>query len=273
MEARYKCDGYDVHHSSLPTFVMLTWMKMNYISKNSRTQKRGRAQRPRGRRPRQQRSSGGGHPGTSPINLVSGNERAMAFRRTCTQNISLNEQNGWNNAGYDIEMSFSLAQVLIYIAGTLVYTVPFTAAAEFTALFAEYRIKRASVRMFYNNNNSSLSSAATLSLPLITAVFDPTDVNATSLTSVLQYPNARTYQLGNGAEAPPCLNVTPKVLSNVGGGTAPIVLTAPWLITDLPTVPHTGVKLVYDPSNAVGSTVIGSVNFYIDIDFECRIVN
>lgn len=197
----------------------------------------------------------------------------MPFRRTCTQNIPLNNQNGWNNAGYDIEMSFSLAQVLIYISGALAYTVPFTAAAEFTALFAEYRIKRASVRMYFNNNASSLSSAATLSLPLITAVFDPTDVSAVTLTSVLQYPNARTYQLGNGAEAPPCLNITPKVLSNVGGGTAPIVLTAPWLITDLPTVPHYGVKLVYDPSNAVASTVIGSVNFYLDIDFECRIVN
>jgi len=213
------------------------------------------------------------HPGTSDINLVAGNERVMPFRRTCTQNIALNEQNGWNNAGNDIEMTFSLSQVLIYIAGTLAYTVAITAASEFVALFAEYRIKRASVRMYYNNNNSSLSSAATLSLPLITAIFDPTDVNATSLTSVLQYPNARTYQLGNGAEAPPCLNLTPKVQSNVGGGTTPIILSAPWLATDYATVPHYGLKLVYDPSNAVASTVIGSVNFYIDIDFECRIVN
>jgi hypothetical protein len=196
----------------------------------------------------------------------------MSFRRTCQQNILLNESYGFSSAAMDLEFSFSLQQVLIYLGGVLVYTVAIPGAAEFVALFAEYRIKKASVRMFYNNNTSSLTTAATLSLPLVNVVFDPSDVSAVTLASVLQYPNCRTFQLGNGAEAPPCFSISPVVPVGAAGIGNAMLMSSPWLSTDQPAVQHFGMKIVYDPSNAV-NTAIGSINFYFDIDFDCKVVN
>jgi hypothetical protein len=235
-------------------------------------------QKKQGRKaPRKQKDSIG-HPGAKSIQLNKGNNKVMAFRRTVAQNVPLTQATGFGGVARDMQVTVSLSNAFIFLGGILVYTVPFPNATEFSALFAEYRIKQCSIRPYYNNNNSSISSATLLSLPLITVVFDPSDSATCLLTDVLQYPNARTYQLGNGAEEPPCFTWKPivPITSGVIGGlasNAAILASDQWINTDLPNVQHFGMKLVYDPSNTAVATAIGSINFYIDIDFEMRVVN
>jgi len=176
---------------------------------------------------------------------------------------------GWNGAAHDLEFTFALDKTQVYVGGAATFSACFPGMSEIQNMFAEYRIRRAAVRMYYSNNVSSLSSPST-GLPLLTAVFNPDDANSVALSDVLQYPNSRTFQLGT--LKPPSFTVVPRPLASVyttSGVVSGLSTPAPWISTSQIDVPHYGVKIVYD-SSIVTNVGIGNVNFYFDLEFECR---
>jgi hypothetical protein len=193
-----------------------------------------------------------------------------SFVRSVHFSNTLYNSGGWGSSpgfGADMEFTFSLKQLVMYLNGVSTSTTTVPNYTEFTNLFTEWKLNKIRMKMYFSNNNSSVNSPAT-ALPLINVVFDPTNANATSLDTALQFDNLKTFQLGNAAEAPPILEFHPRpnALAYDGVSSGYITDSSGWVSCQYPDVPHYCVKVIYDGTTAPGtSTLIGSVNFYFEL--------
>lgn len=198
-----------------------------------------------------------------------------SFVRTVSYVNTLYDSGGWGASpgfGADMEFTFSLKQIVMYLSGVSTVTTTTPSYAEFTNLFKEWKLNKVRMKMYFTNNNSSVNSPAT-ALPLLNVVFDPTNVNACSLQTALQYDNLKTYQLGNGAEAPPVLEFKPRpnLLAYDGATSGYMTDQTGWISCNYPDVPHYSVKVIYDSTTVPGtSTLIGSVNFYFELHMSFK---
>jgi hypothetical protein len=207
-------------------------------------------------------------PGTMLVRTPT--EAVHKFTRFCSKNISLSESTGWVATATDLEFTFSLQQVAVYLGGVFFANIAVPNYTELSALFNSFRIDSVEMTMYFSNNNSSVNSPAT-GLPLMNVVFDPTGTAACTLVQAQQYGNNKVVQLGNGADMPPKFMFKPlpsgavydtAILSGYGAQPS-------WINTTNPDVPHYGVKVVYDPASA-GVTVIGQVQFYFKLNYSLR---
>lgn len=197
------------------------------------------------------------------------------FVRTVTFSNTLYNSGGWGSSpgyGPDMEFTFSLKQLSMYLSGVSTFNAQVPSYSEFTNLFKEWKLEKVRMKMFFTNNNSSVNSPST-ALPLLNVVFDPTNSSATSLSSALQYDNLKTFQLGNGADSPPVLEFRPQphTLAYDGVTSGYITDKSGWVSCLYPDVPHYCVKVIYDGTTSPGtSTLIGSVNFYFELHFSMK---
>jgi hypothetical protein len=235
--------------------------KSHNNKKQNSSNKRGRA---RASRPRN--SSGINVTREPRTPLVNAQQMGVhRFKRRTSQAILLNQSLGWNSATHDLEFAVTLNTMIIYQAGVSTYTPAFPNVTEFSNLFLEYRITKLSISMYYTNNVSSNNTPGTC-LPIIIMGFDPDDTATVTLANMLEYQGSKVFQLG--------LGVTPEFVCKprpllTAGGVASVVSVNPWISTNFVNIPYLGIKLVQDPSIST-NVALGAVNFYFEMEFECR---
>jgi hypothetical protein len=194
------------------------------------------------------------------------------YVRMTTNTVPITPSTGWNAAGFDLEISFSLNNTSFYIGGVLAGTAANPGASDFTALYDFYRLESVEVSLMYGANMFAPGTAAVAQLPIMNIAFDPSDLSVTSLSSILQYQNLRTVQLGNQrTQNGYVVSCKPRPLLTGGGSATAVVETNPWLNKDTPTIPYYGLKIFYDNAGSTAATVIGIVSFYIKYHWAFRL--
>jgi hypothetical protein len=194
-----------------------------------------------------------------------------SFQRTVSYNITLGESTGWGGVSLnDIEFSFSLEALFVYVGGSSFATQTVPGYNELTALYERWRIKEVVCTPIFSNNNSSINSP-TLALPILLCVVDYDDVSLTTLSQIQQFSNLMVFQLGNGATGPPNIRFVPRAQTlQYNGSTSAYSIASPgtWFNTDYPLVPHYALKFYFDNQSVSGTATIGSFSFYFTFTFE-----
>lgn len=246
---------------------------MNLFAQNKkqkRGQRKNRQQPPRGRRSRQVK---GDHIIQS-TRLSNPSPAIQRFTRTTTQVVSLNPSLGINATNFDLQMSFSLSQTSFYLGGSLLANAANPGASDFTALYDAYRIEAVEVAFIYGTNAYPAAGLTQYQLPIMNIVMDPTDISTISLSSILQYQNLITVQLGNvRTQNGYVLKFSPKPTLSAGANATAAVDINPWLNIDVPTVPYYGLKMFYDNAGSTYNGVIGSLTFYVKYHWAFRLAH
>lgn len=248
--------------------------RQQQFSRSSRRQRDRQA--PSGRRPR------GGIPGViqdiaRPMQM---REPQISFVRAINIPISLNPSTGWNSTGnFDLALAFTLSNVNVYAGGSILAANSVPGSSEITSLFEWWRLDFVEIQMFLNANNVDMTTtAASVSLPIINIAFDPNDVSASSLSSILQYDSLRTIQLGNVRTAEGyTFKCQPRILplAQLATSTATPQPIKPnpqpmWISTDAPNVNHFGVKMQYDPGFATTNALTSNVIMYVRLHYSAQ---
>lgn len=189
--------------------------------------------------------------------------------------ISVNAQNaqGLSATGfYDMEFSFSLQKVQMYIAGTAFVSWTMPNYADFTNLYDKYRIDWVEVTLTFNGNTHTGGSVQ--SLPRVFFVEDNDDTNSINLASIQQYDNLKTFQFGTGDGVMKTFRIHPKpqelvyyttTLSGYQQGS-----NKKFIDTTYPDVPQYGCKMIVDPIvYAASSTLLGSIALSFKYHITC----
>ena len=194
------------------------------------------------------------------------------YVRMTTNTVPITPSTGWNAAGFDLGLTFSLNSTNFYIAGALAGTAANPGASDFTALYDFYRLDSVEVSMMYGANMFAPGTAAVAQLPIMNIAFDPSDISTFSLSSILQYQNLHTVQMGNiRTQNGYVVTCRPVPLLTAGGTATAVVEVNPWLSKDTPTIPYYGLKIFYDSAGSTAATVIGVVSFYIKYHWSFKL--
>lgn len=198
--------------------------------------------------------------------------------------ITLTPSSGFNLSGltngFTLGMSFTGNGVNFYNAAVgypTNFAVSFADASSYNTIFDQYRIKKAKVTAWFQNDYSSTSSVTT-GMPLFYVANDydnngiPTSANA---SQIMSYSNSKVYQ-ANSAGKPAFVRVLqPRVLNTLSYGiTTPgyvgIMPPNSWIDTATPTAPHFGVIIGYDPLSANQASSIGGLSLVVELEIEFR---
>jgi hypothetical protein len=194
-------------------------------------------------------------------------DQVMKFVRTSTDVFSIQPNSGLNASGnFDFGYTFSLSQTIRYIAGTASSVISNPGSGDFTALYDQWRIDAVELAFMFGANSVSAGALATAQLPIINMVFDPTDSSTISLSSILQYQELHTVQLGNQQNTSNGYTIRMVPTARLLDGTTTTYAVADpikWVSIDSPAVEHFGIKCFYDNAGSTLTTVIGSVTVYV----------
>lgn len=241
---------------------------------------------------KRQRSSSAQTPAIRRVRMSRGRRsipRSLAStRRHCyTRTVSTGSTPGSNDAiivnaqaaaglsssgFYDMEFTFSLQKVQMYIAGTSFVSWTMPNYADFTALYDKYRIDWVDVTMTFNGNTHT--GGSTQSLPRIFFVEDGDDANSINMASIQQYDNLKIFQFGTGEGVMKTIRIHPKpqemvyytsTLTGYQQGS-----NKKFIDTTYPDVPQYGAKIVVDPIvYSATSLVLGSIAFSFKYHITC----
>ena len=171
--------------------------------------------------------------------------------------VSLFNFSGVSSA--NMQLSFTLAGMVVSIGGTAVGTMPLPNVSELKALYDSYVIEKIDVSLWSGNTTSQIgvvhpndpSSLETgfvdylqQPMPLIGYAVDMDDAANTSITALQQYSQYKCTQLGLGKPIKtsfvPCCNDTLSNITGYGRSSKQIISTS----ND--TVQHFGLKLAVD---------------------------
>jgi len=180
---------------------------------------------------------------------------------------------GFNATAFDMEMSFSLQQTLVYLGGTLTTTVTNPGYTEVVNLFQFYKIDKIEIMFIYSNNTSQVNN--TLNLPVLQVAVDYSGVASITSAAILQFENLKVIQLGNyRGDAGPVFSFVPKFYENTNGGNnAYVGMTGQWIDALAPAAPHFGLKMVFDPISTSSATSVGNLEFYVRYHLSARNTN
>lgn len=174
---------------------------------------------------------------------------------------------------YDLEFTFSLQKVQMYIAGTAFVSWTMPNYADFTSLYDKYRIDWVDVTMTFNGNTHT--GGSTQSLPRVFFVEDNDDTNSISLGAIQQYDNLKTFQFGTGEGVMKTFRIHPRpqemvyytsTLTGYQQGS-----NKKFIDTTYPDVPQYGAKMIVDPIvYSASSLVLGSIAFSFKYHITCE---
>ena len=169
------------------------------------------------------------------------------FRRATDFQTAISGGGGLSSIGFDLSITFSLAQVGLYVSASTLSTPAIPNAAEFVNLFDQYRIKRVKVEFFFSQNTST-----TLANP-IPCLHICNDYNSGttsfSKSDLMQHPDMKTIQLKEGYPITHYVypHVRQDVLTTTGvSSTSAANYAAPWIDTTSNNVEHLGVRVQLD---------------------------
>lgn len=187
------------------------------------------------------------------------------FSRTTAFAYAVTPTTGWNaSSNFDLGLTFSLASTFVYLAGTLNSTQSNPGSGDFTALYDRYRLESVEVSLMGGTNMYPAATGAAAQLPIMNIVFDPSDISTFSLSSILQYQNLHTVQLGNQrTQNGYVIKFKPRPLLTAGGSAVAASELNPWISKDVPSTPYYGLKIFYDAAGSALATQISAVSFYV----------
>lgn len=179
--------------------------------------------------------------------------------------IPVDSFNGFSTGVFDLQFSFALSGVTVYLGGTTWQVFSLPNYTELTALYDQYRIDYVEMEFFYSVNTSS---GTTFPLPIIYLAKDYNDPGSAPVTILQQYENCVTWQIGEQrGDGKKVIRVKPNVDINVYNTpvSSGYARSKPIFIdTNSPNVPHYGAKLALDPIKfGASATTLGymSMNF------------
>lgn len=180
-------------------------------------------------------------------------------------------------ASQSLSLAFSLNQLQIMTGSQSAIAIP--GFADLVALFDKWRISGVRVKIFFQQSSSSVASVST-NMPLVNYVVDTSDGAAVALADILQYPDVRQYQFGNGATTAGCLSVGVKprahlttgdqIIGQAAAAGGRVEPAAMWMDTTAPAVQYNSLKMVLDGFGATQATSEGSFSFYVDVTYQCK---
>lgn len=179
---------------------------------------------------------------------------------------------GVNSGNFDLQFSFSLQKVQMYIAGATWYNWDMPNYTDFTALYDKYRIDWIDVMMTFNSNTSTPAGGGVTTMPKVFVAEDNDDVAASNLAVIQQYDNVKIFQFGAGDGVMKTFRIHPKAQEMVYY-TAALTGYQPssskkFIDSQYPNVPMYGLKAVIDPIVYTAATQpLG----YISLSFKYHI--
>lgn len=210
----------------------------------------------------------------SKIPRMFGKSAVHAFERRCSTVVIVNTTNGWTSGGsfsQSLQAYFTLAGTQVYL-GANPLALSAMAAADFTALFDEYKIIGVRCQIFAGFNSSQLSAAP--NLPVLFMIADYDDVNSlVSSASALEYQNCKVVTLGRDSSMsgvqwyckPKVQIQTYRTAVTTGYSPKP----NQWIDNEQTDVPHYGMKFWIDPM-ANTAYDFGRVEFIWTYRILCR---
>lgn len=194
------------------------------------------------------------------------------YSRMTSQAVTINPSSGFNAVGFDLSIVFSLSTTQFFIAGVLASSASNPGASDFTSLYDQYRLEGVEVAFMYGANAFAPGLANTAQLPIMNIVFDPTDVSIISLSSILQYQDLHTVQLGNQrTQNGYTVACRPRPLATLSSTAQAGIQVAPWISKDTPTVGHYGIKVFYDNAGSTLNAVMGTLTMYVKYKWAFRL--
>jgi len=204
-------------------------------------------------------------------------ESSITCRRAISIPLTLNPSLGWSSSGhFDLGLTFSASIVNSYLGGVVATANSIPGSGDIPGLFEWWRIDFVEIQFLLNGNDLVVNNAnAVAALPVLNIAFDPNDSSTFSLSSILQYENLKTVQMGNMRNAEGyTIRFRPTVLPTVvySGGTLS-ALTRPErqkpvdCSTDFLAAEHYGLKIFYDPGLFNTNGTVANINMYCHIQY------
>ena len=185
---------------------------------------------------------------------------------TTGNSLAYDEYLGFSTAVKDLQFSFQLSGVTVYLAGVTWLQLGMPNYTELTALYDQYRIDWVECEFYFSNNYSTVN-VPERALPIVYLAKDYDDVASATVQALQQYDSCQTWQTGHQQpRGKHVIRVRPNVDIGVYQGvTTGYARGKPMFIdTTYPSVPHYGIKLCVDSvAPATASTPVGyfSINF------------
>lgn len=193
------------------------------------------------------------------------------FRRATDQQVSISGAGGLSSLGFDLSMSFSLAQTNLFVAASLLAAPAIPNAAEFVNLFDQYRIKRVKVEFFFSQNQSNVLTAP---IPCLHICNDYNSGSTSfSKSDIMQHPDMKTIQLKEGYPIVHYVypHVRQDVLTTSGiTSTSAANYLAPWIDTTSNNVEHLGVRVYVDNLGRTSGGDIGTLYMKFSYDMDMK---
>jgi len=204
---------------------------------------------------------------SSRLTPVRGNNGITITRTVDITPLSMVPLTGFSGVGFDIEMTFSLQNTYVSIAGAAPLTIPNPGYSDLVNLFQEWKINHVEVMFLYSNNCSQINN--TVNLPVLQVAADYVNATATTASQMLQYQDMRVIQLGNyRGDAGPIFKLKPRF--GVGTGPTFIPNGDEWISTLAPTTVHNCLKVYYDNFASASATSVGALGFYVRYNISAR---
>lgn len=201
-----------------------------------------------------------------------------SFKRTVNVQIPYAPSSGFNigNASPGMSFAFSLASLKITTGAATIIAIP--GAADLIGLFDKWRIAKVTVKIFFQNNSSSVATVAT-NMPLLNYVWDTSNDTVLALSDLLQYPSVRQYQFGNGAATSGCLMTGGSPRAHLTTGEQLVAgttvggrpeTTGAWMDTTSAGIQYNALKVFVDGFGGTQTTTEGNFSVYVDIVYQCK---
>lgn len=196
------------------------------------------------------------------------------FSRQLQQIMTVTQNGGWANAGFDMCILPSIGQCDIVISGTLVFQPVLPNASDFTNLFDQYRITKVHCEIIYSGNDVN-ATTPTYVLPAVHIMNDYNSTGSLSLVDYEQHPELITRQLGVGKRI--AWSFVPRTRGDLltnSGVTSASANNKPyqWIDTTSPNIQMLGTRAYFNNFNRNVVTDIGSVILTIRYDMEFKFV-
>lgn len=201
--------------------------------------------------------------------------QVLYARRSVQQHIDWDASVGFVSlAGNsrDMNLSFSLGGLQVYLAGVSAFTPAMPQVSEFTNLYDEYRIRSVDIEIYFSQNTTNTTTST---IPLIHLANDWNSLGSFSLTDMEQYP-AKTYSCAAiGVNYPIRWKVRPACRLDAlttGGLLSTSALDANgWMDTAASNVRFLGTRIYGDtPTSAPPAGIVGSFTIKCTYNMEFR---
>lgn len=207
------------------------------------------------------------------------------FERMCSFVLPVYSTTGWANypngtTGYGttLALTFCLAGVNINIgSGTLVNSltqVALPSAAEFTALFDVFQIKRINIKCYPMQTLTQAPGIQNTNLNVLYSCLDYDDQIPSTLTALQQFSGVKMDQPGNMGIKLYNHSFTPKPLIQLYETSTSTGYGIPdkpvWIDCNDATTPHYGWKIGMDLTNQSTLALLGAYNFVVKYTIACK---